>query len=128
MKKERRKSKPSGASAPSWEHFECYMAGRLKDYAICKLCMEQEEFERAEIKYIQSPSNLLRHLNTDFPSHRQVHDKCVATASGKNSATGAGAGIGAQGTPGISSYFEKDTTGWREELVRWMVANAIPFR
>lgn len=32
-------------------------------YASCKLCWEQGELVRAEVKYNPSPTNLLRHLN-----------------------------------------------------------------
>lgn len=127
--KQLRKSQPSGASAPSWAYFESYVSGRLREYAVCTLCVKQQEFERSEIKYSQSPTNLLRHLNTDFPGHREAYDACVAKAAGKKSAArgAAGGGLAQQQIAGISNYFSIDTAGWHQELVRWMVANAIPF-
>ena len=86
VKNQLRKSKPAGATAPSWAYFESYVSGSLREYALCKLCVDQQEFERAEIKYSQSPSNLLRHLNTDYPGHRAAHDVCVAKAAWKTPA------------------------------------------
>ncbi|CAM9856578.1 unnamed protein product [Ectocarpus sp. 12 AP-2014] len=92
MTKQPRKSKPPGASAPSWAYFECYALGRFKEYAVCTLCVQQNEFERSEIKYSQSPSNLLRPLNTDYPGHREAFDACVAKAPGKKPTARARAG------------------------------------
>ena len=54
---ETRRSKPTGASAYCWKYFECYAKPQLKAYAVCKLCVDQQELERAEIKYAQSPSS-----------------------------------------------------------------------
>ncbi|CAM9932932.1 unnamed protein product, partial [Scytosiphon promiscuus] len=129
---ELRKSKPSSASAFCWKYFQCYVSARLKKYAICTLCMEQQELERSEIMYSQSPSNLLRHLNTDFPGHRDAYETCMNKKTGKKvaAAHGTAAGLGGQGSQGtaeITGYFGVDTSGWHQELVRWMVANAIPF-
>ena len=122
-----RKSKPDGASAPSWKYFECYVLGSLNKYAVCTLCIEQQELERAEIIYSQSPSNRLRHLNTDYPGHRAACDACVEKKNTKKTAARGASGGGSGGQKSdITSYFGVDTSGWHQELVRWMVANAIP--
>lgn len=126
LKNEPRKDKPANASAYHWAYFECYVKGSLQTLAICKLCWEQQELDRAEIKCGQSPTNLLRHLDTEYPGHRAAHDACKANRSGVVKAP-SNAAIGGSKTPQIGTYFSKDTTGWHQELVRWMVMNAIPF-
>ena len=128
LKNQQRKSKPSGASAYHWTYLECYVQAHFHMYAICKLCWEQqEELDRAEIKYSQSPTNLLRHLNTEFPGHRDAFDACTRHKTGKSSPSAAAASGSKASPTGIESYFDKDTTGWHQHLVRWMVMNAIPF-
>lgn len=130
---EQRKSKPSGASAYSWTYFQVYTKAQYKAFALCKLCLEQQEFCRAEIKYAQSPSNLMRHLNTEFPGHRAAFDDCTRRKTGNSSFTSSGAGAASgvtsdsTGLTGIKTYFGKDTSTWHQCLVRWMVMNAIPF-
>ena len=107
-----RKSKPDGASAPSWKYFECYVLGSLNKYAVCTLCIEQQELERAEIIYSQSPSNRLRHLNTDYPGHRAACDACVEKKNTKKTAARGASGGGSGGQKsGITSYFGVDTSG-----------------
>lgn len=99
-------------------------------YAICKLCCEQQEFDRAEIKYSQSPSNLVRHLNTDFPGHRKAYDACMDHKNGKPTAAdpaSSGPHVQQEDMSEITSYFGKDTTTWHQQLARWIVMNAVPF-
>lgn len=56
LKKQARQSKPFGASTYHWAYFECYDQAHLNMYAVSKLCWEQQERDRAEIKYSQSPT------------------------------------------------------------------------
>ena len=127
LKTQLRKSKPAGASAYHWAYFQCYVQVHLKMYAICNLCWEQQEIDRADIKYSQSPTNLLRHLDTEYPGHREAYDACIAHKAGKGPAAGGAASGSEKHQQGIDSYFGKDTSGWHQGLVRWMVMNAIPF-
>ncbi|CAN0279043.1 unnamed protein product [Ectocarpus sp. 4 AP-2014] len=129
VKTEHRKSKPAAATAVCWKHFGTYVRGALRKYAICNLCIQQQEWERAEIAYNSSPSNLLRHLNTDYPGHRAAYDACADNAGKTPAARGTlGGGSGAPGTtPSVSTFFGPDTAAWHQQLVRWMVMNAIPF-
>ena len=85
------------------------------------VCIEQQELERAEIIYSQSPSNLLRHLNTDYPAHRAAFDACVEKKKHEeDSSTYVELPAEArEGRRAVSpSYFSVDTSGWHQELVR----------
>ena len=49
LKEQRRKSKPEISLAHVWQFFEAYVMARLQQYAICTLCLQQENTDRAEI-------------------------------------------------------------------------------
>ena len=85
---------------------------------------------RAEVEYNQSPTNLLTHLNTQYPGHQDAYEDCKKRKGGKKSDSGAGgsaSGSTLTGQAAIGKYFGVDTTSWQQELVRWMVMHAIPF-
>ena len=90
LKTSSKQSKPSGASAYAWVYFQTYVQMRLQCYAICRLCMEQQQFDRAEVKYNQSPPDLLTHLNTQNSGHQDAYEDCKKKKGGKKSDSGAG--------------------------------------
>ena len=59
-----RKAKPSKAKADVWAYFQVYANGKFSNYAICMICMRHKAYDKAEIKYASSPSNLVSHLKT----------------------------------------------------------------
>ncbi|CAM9495471.1 unnamed protein product, partial [Laminaria digitata] len=65
-----KKAKPSKAKADVWAYFQVYADGKFSNYAICMICMRQKAYEKAEIKYASSPSNLVSHLKTGLPEHK----------------------------------------------------------
>lgn len=103
LKGELRTSKPQGATAYHWTYFQTYVPVSLQMYSICKLCWEQGELDRAEVKYNQSPTNLLRHLNTAYPGHKEAYEACKDHKAGLKKAGGLSAAAGGGGGGGASS-------------------------
>ena len=67
-----KKAKPSKAKSEVWAYFQMYASGQFSKYAICMICMRQKAYDKAEIKYSSSPSNLVSHLKTGLPGHREA--------------------------------------------------------
>ncbi|CAM9119386.1 unnamed protein product, partial [Laminaria digitata] len=131
LQNEMRKSKPQGATAYHWAYFETYSQVSLQMYSICKLCWEQGELDRAEVKYNQSPTNLLRHLNTGYPGHKAAYQACQSHKAGHKAASAAGGSASGSAwtrQEEIGLPFRPDTSpAWHQELARWMATNGIPF-
>lgn len=131
LKEHRRKSKPDNSSAHVWQFFEVYVMARLQQYAICTLCLQQENYDRAEIKYNRSPTNLMNHLNTNLPGHKEAYQEVKDRQEGlKESGKGKGKEGAASHSAGsqslMSTYFPPRTPNWVQELVRWIVHSAQP--
>ena len=106
LKNELRKSKPQGATAHHWAYFNMYVQVSLQIYSICKL-------DRAEVEYNQSPTKLLRHLNTGYSGHQEAYEACKDHKAGKKS--GSVSGSSSTGQREIESFFGPDTSGWHKE-------------
>eukprot|EP00904_Undaria_pinnatifida_P012038 jgi/Undpi1/7965/HiC_scaffold_24.g10437.m1 len=83
-----------------------YASSGLSEYAICRLCVHRKAYDKAEIKYSASPSNLLSHLKTGLPEHREAWEylqrrkataKLRLKAGAKTDAAGGGKGWGSGG-------------------------------
>ena len=75
MKTGLRRSKPPQAEHEVWKYYELYVKAEFSGIAICLLC-EEENFGCAGIVYKDGlASNLLGHLDTARPRHREAFEK-----------------------------------------------------
>ena len=75
LKTELRKAKPDGGTHKVWKYYMVYVNTKYKDLAICLLCDRAERYTAAERKFKgMSPTNLMHHLNTNLPGHRDAYN------------------------------------------------------
>eukprot|EP00752_Nemacystus_decipiens_P015390 g13723.t1 len=117
-------AKPANARHPVWKHFKVYQSTRLAGKAICQLCYADENFESAEVKFTGgSPTNLMNHLDTKKPKHREAYGSLKkAGGAGGRAPSAAAAAAAAAGAGGkMTSFFKVDGNSWHNDLVRLIV-------
>lgn len=118
---------------PSTRHTSKRPSSELANNVCKLLCWEQGELDRAEVKYNQSPTNLLRHLNIGYPEHQETYKVCMNHKAGKKNGLAAGgsaSGSTSTGQQEIGLRFRPNTSpAWHQELARWMVTRTtFPYR
>ena len=75
LKTELRRAKPAGGTHKVWKYYMVYVNTKYKDLATCLLCDRAERYTAAELKFKDmSPTNLMHHLNTKLPGHRDAYN------------------------------------------------------
>lgn len=107
-----KQAKPGEPHAYVWKYFQTYIQTQLQCYAICKLCVGQEQLGRAEVSNKGSPTNLKTQVNTQYPGYQKAYDE-VQRKMGRSIGAGAYTGnatLAVQQT--IEQFFGSRTNPW----------------
>ena len=97
--------------------FKLYSGKRRAEYAVCTLCVKQEDWNAAEVKYgtRKSTTNLINHLDTDErPGHRDRHNKLAGVTD-----------IEAEGSIARFIKLNDPLPWWRDNCVNFPMVAAL---
>ena len=129
LKTELRKAKPDGGTHKVWKYYIVYVNTKYKDLAICLLCDRAERYTAAERKFKDmSPTNLMHHLNTNLPGHRDAYNgvKRLITPTPGGGGAGSAVVVGefAHGQTQMTSFL--NPLDWKDVLIRFIVMTNQP--
>lgn len=129
VRSEMRASMPSGATHPVWRYYQVYLKAEHKGLAICMLCDEAKAYGSAERKFKDhSPTNLVHHLNTNLPKHKEAYDDVQKTLRPQGSAGRTGPPAAERDLAGGQTQMTKFLKGleWKDALIRFMAMTNQP--
>ena len=129
LKTELRRAKPAGGTHKVWEYYVVYVNTKYKDLAICLWCDRAERYTAAERKFKDmSPTNLMHHLNTNLPGHRDAYNDVkrliTPTPGGGGAGSAVVAGELAPGQTQMTSFL--NPLDRRDVFIRFIVMTNQP--
>ena len=129
LKTELRKAKPDGGTHKVWKYYMVYVNTKYKDLAIFLVCDRAERYTAAERKFKDmSPTNLMHHLNTNLPGHRDAYNDVKRLITPTPGGGGAGSvvvvGELAHGQTQMTSFL--NPLDWKDVLIRFIVMTNQP--
>ena len=124
LKTKLRKPKPDGGTHKVWKYYMVYVNTKYKDLAIFLVCDRAERYTAAERKFKDmSPTNLMHHLNTNLPEHRDAYNDVKRLITPTPGGEGAGSvvvvGELAHGQTQMTSFL--NPLDWKDVLIRFIV-------
>ena len=129
LKTELRRAKPIGTTHKVWKYYMVYVNTKYKDLAICLLCDRAERYTAAERKFKDmSPTNLMHHLNTNLPGHRDAYNDVKRLITPTPGGGGAGSAVVAgELVPGQTQLtIFLNQLDWKDVLIRFIVMTNQP--
>ena len=129
LKTELTRAKTAGGTHNVWKYYMVYVNTKYKDLAICLLCDRAERGTAAERKFKDmSPTNLMHHLNTNLPGHRDAYNDVkrliTPTPGGGGAGSAVVAGELAPGQTQMTSFL--NPLDWKDVLIRFIVMTNRP--
>ena len=129
LKTELRRAKLAGGTHKVGKYYMVYVNAKYKDLAICLLCDRAERYTAAERKFKDmSPTNLMHHLNTNLPGHRDAYNDVkrliTPTPGGGGAGSAVVAGELAPGQTQMTSFL--NPLDWKDVLIRFIVMTNQP--
>ena len=129
LKTELRRAKPAGGTHKVWKYYIIYVNTKYNDLAIFLLCDRAERYTAAERKFKDmSPTNLMHHLNTNLPGHRDAYNDVKRLITPTPGGGGAGSAVVAgelvPGQTQLTSYLSQ--LEWKDVLIRFIVMTNQP--